>query len=516
MGIPSYYKTLCDRVPGLLLKKLPLKPSHFWVDFNCIVYHCIRRPGALPYPGEIGRLAWEDSIIEDVCKYLKLLVTQVGAPEVFVGVDGVVPMAKIRQQRLRRFKSVWTVAEEERIGVRPVGEPRWDTNAITPGTAFMERLGLALNKIKGGGIKWIVSAADEPGEGEHKLMKKMREVEGGVHVVYGLDADLILLSLLQDKQVWLFRESMETGIKSATNDLTKKICGDLGDQEYSYFSIDRLCAYITTGQDATYKFDYCMGMSLLGNDFLPHSMSVKLKENGHEILLAMLKEVRKVHGSLCSEGSWKKEALKACFKYLAGLEVSLIEVSVLDKIGRRDQRTRGSSSKEHALDEWNKTPLRLCDELALIDRGKLRADWSAVYYDRYLGINSGGELDHVCDRYVYGLQWICKYYSGSAIDQKWYFHWYLPPLWSDLAAWLEDGDLFVGDMPNLEPIKPQEQLSLVLPLQSYMLVRDKILRRLPAEMPQYWPSTFELFTAGHKQMWECEAVIPIISPHMLQ
>ena len=510
MGIPSYYKTLCDKVSGLLMKKLPVKPTHFWVDFNCIVYYCIRRPGAPVYSGEEGRIAWEDAIIVDVCKYLKGLVEEVGAPEVFVGVDGVVPMAKIRQQRLRRFKSVWTATEEERIGVRVAGESRWDTNAITPGTAFMERLGVALKKIKSPGVKWTVSAADEPGEGEHKLMKQMREISGGNHVVYGLDADLILLSLLQDKQVWLFRESMETGIKSASNDLTKKICGDLGNQEYSYFSIERLCEYITTGQDATYKFDYCMGMSLLGNDFLPHSMSVKLKENGHEILLSMLNEVRKVHGSLCSGGSWKKDALKACFNYLAKMEKDLIEVSVLDKIGRRHQNTRGSCAKEYILDEWNKTPLRMCDEMALIDGGKLRDDWSAVYYDRYLGINSDGELDAVCEKYIYGLQWICKYYTGSAIDQKWYFHMYLPPLWSDLAAWLDSGELFNGIMPNLQPIKPQEQLALVLPLQSYGLVRDNILRRLPVRMPQYWPSEFEVFTAGHKQMWECEAIIPIL------
>ena len=72
------------------------------------------------------------------------------------------------------------------------------------------------------------------------------------------------------------------------------------------------------------------------------------------------------------------------------------------------------------------------------------------------------------------------------------------------------GELFTGTMSNLEPIKPQEQLSLVLPLQSYWLVRDKDLRRLPIEKPQYWPKVFELFTAGHKQMWECEAVIPIL------
>jgi len=500
MGIPSYYKTLCDRVPGLLMKKLPYEPTHFWIDFNCMIYHCIRRPGAPVYTGEEGRIEWENIIIEDVCKYLKKLVELVGAEKVFVGVDGVVPMAKIRQQRLRRFKSCWTVDEEIRIGVRKPDEPRWDTNSITPGTAFMERLGAALKKIKGS--KWTISAADEPGEGEHKIMKHMRDLKDGVHVVYGLDADLIVLSLLQDKEVWLFREAMETGVKGASR--------NIGAEEYSYFSIERLCTYICNGQDSTYKFDYCMGMSLLGNDFLPHSMSVKLKENGHEILLSMLKEVRGVYGSLCNEGSWKHDALKACFKYLASLETALIENSVFDKISKRYQRTRGSNSNEHTLDEWNKTPLRLCDEMALISGNHLRTDWRSVYYQRYLGVDNKNDLDAVCKRYLYGLQWICKYYTGGEIDQKWYFHWYLPPLWSDLMDWMNDGSLFKGPMINLEPIKPQEQLAIVLPLQSYWLVRDKKLRKLPVEKPQYWPKQFELFTAGHKQMWECEASIPIL------
>ena len=509
MGIPSYYKTLCDRIPGLLVKKLSQRPTHFWVDFNCMVYHCIRRPGAAVYAGEDTRVQWENGIIEDVCKYLKGLVDIVEPTEmVYVGVDGVVPMAKIRQQRLRRFKSVWTAAEEERIGVRPFGEPRWDTNSITPGTAFMERLGIALHKIPSVGVKWVVSAADEPGEGEHKVMRHMRTIVGGSHVVYGLDADLIVLSILQNKDVWLFREAMETGVKNRpSNDAVKKICGDIS-QEYSYFNIQRLREHI--GGDESYIFDYCMGMSLLGNDFLPHSMSVKLKEGGHDILLSMLNEVRKKHGTLCQGGSWKKEALKACFAWLAKGEADLIQGSVLDKIGKRYQRTRGTNEKEHALDEWNKTPLRACDELALMDGSKLRVDWRSVYYQRYLGVNTQNDLDRVCERYCYGLEWISRYYVGSEVDQKWYFHWYLPPLWSDLAAWMDKSELFSGAMSNLEPIKPQEQLSLVLPLQSYWLVRDKGLRRLPVEKPQYWPKSFELFTAGHKQMWECEAIIPIL------
>ena len=95
--------------------------------------------------------------------------------------DGVVPMAKIRQQRLRRFKSPWVSAEEVRLG-KPESGPRWDTNAITPGTAFMEKLGKALHDIRGPKVRWLVSDAAEPGEGEHKIMNQMRAVDGE-HVV---------------------------------------------------------------------------------------------------------------------------------------------------------------------------------------------------------------------------------------------------------------------------------------------------------------------------------------------
>ena len=125
-----------------------------------------------------------------------------------------VPMAKIRQQRLRRFKSPWVSAEEVRLG-KPESGPRWDSNAITPGTAFMEKLGKALHEIRGShGVQWVVSDASEPGEGEHKIMKLMRSVSGE-HVVYGLDADLIVLCLLQlregEKNITLFREAIECG-----------------------------------------------------------------------------------------------------------------------------------------------------------------------------------------------------------------------------------------------------------------------------------------------------------------
>jgi 5'-3' exonuclease len=523
MGIPSYYKKLCDSIPGLLSKvRKGGQPSHLWIDFNCMVYHCLRRPGARPYEGEETRLEWENHLIQEVCKYLKKVVALVNPTEqVFVGVDGVVPMAKMRQQRLRRFKSHWTALEEVRIGKSEAGKPRWDTNAITPGTAFMERLGDALKACKSN-VRWLVSTADEPGEGEHKAMQGIRSCppqSRKSHVVYGLDADLILLSVLQPvDEMWLFREAVECGeVQYVDNE-----------EEYRYFSIHKLRDYITRGQDKEYLVDYCMAMSLLGNDFLPHGMSLKLKDGGYPRLLQLLSDVRRKSGPLIVNNQWSPQAMLECFRWLSEREDDLVQNHCSQKIGQRRQPARGTTAVEEAIDEWNKTPLRVCEEMALVssirrgDDGKtvapLKDTWATVYSERWLGTLQTGRI---CNEYIKGLDWIYQYYTGAMPDPEWCFPWFLPPLWKDLYAHtkslVESGTLLPKAKLGIENnVLPQEQLTLVLPLQSWWLIRNKTLRRVPSLAPQFWPSKFELFTAGHKQIWECEAEIPLFMPERLR
>ena len=60
--------------------------------------------------------------IIDVCKPTDLI---------YIAIDGVCPRGKIEQQKYRRFRS----AGEKKI---------WDTNAISPGTKFMNDLNIFL------------------------------------------------------------------------------------------------------------------------------------------------------------------------------------------------------------------------------------------------------------------------------------------------------------------------------------------------------------------------------------
>jgi 5'-3' exonuclease len=136
MGIPSYYKKLIDTVQGLVLQRHPDETIDWlFMDFNCLIYHCLYQKDMPVYPGAMEQDAWEKDFIERIVLYTLHVIRQVQpAIGVYIAIDGIVPMAKMRQQRLRRFKSVWLTQHSS----DSVEKDKWDTNAITPGTAFMK------------------------------------------------------------------------------------------------------------------------------------------------------------------------------------------------------------------------------------------------------------------------------------------------------------------------------------------------------------------------------------------
>jgi len=195
--------------------------DNLYLDMNGIVHNCT-------HPDEKPAPETEDEMMLEIFLYIDRIVCMIRPRKVlFLAIDGVAPRAKMNEQRSRRFRSARDANEKEEArkeGVelfeslgRNVSDDMkstkkaWDSNAITPGTPFMAFLADSLrywivSKLNNDpgwkDIEVILSDASVPGEGEHKIMDYIRRArvqphynQNTSHVFYGLDADLIMLSL---------------------------------------------------------------------------------------------------------------------------------------------------------------------------------------------------------------------------------------------------------------------------------------------------------------------------------
>lgn len=546
MGIPSYYRKLLRSHPRLIRSDRPSGGMGWlFMDYNCLIYHCLYRPDAPVYPSMAEtdpsiKTAWEEEFIASVLDYTVHVIRQVGAEKgVYIAVDGVVPMAKMRQQRLRRFKSSWLFSQGiGRGGSRDNEEkesgPRWNTNAITPGTEFMDRLHaglLRMIKKEGKTGVWRVSSCREWGEGEHKIMAEWRRAHRGSGdgmVVYGLDADLIVLSLLAKETegftggVWLFREAMERG--SVQYDVFHK-------EVYEWFSVDALREWLVAGlgleRAKEFVLDYTMMMSFLGNDFLPASLSYKMRDDGHAVLLELLHrqfaEGQRLVGSEAEGWPVRVEGLLSLVHALAREEEERVQEAVLKKRRMAEQSFTVEEMGRVGHEDW---PLFKMEEAVLLHEGqgqgqvrpwvRLDREWRGTYLTHFFP----GFPDHASSRadlarrYLYGIQWVWAYYMGRIEDVcfEWFYPFSLPPLWSWVLEEIVRSGLpaFAGTVQvRGSEIQPCEQLALVLPVDSWSLLPPCPQRALPYRAPHLFPTEFSFDSVGKRFFWECESMIPI-------
>ena len=451
----------------------------------------------------------------------------------YIAVDGVAPMAKIKQQRLRRFRSAVQAEEEARIraeakGVPYTQQPRWDTNAITPGTQFMKNLSFALRQFAKSHttITTVVSPADMPGEGEQKIMEYIRAHTPKTAVIYGLDADLIVLSLWANATLGttlsLFREEMEFNGSVKTD--------ALGDEKFLYLLTDQLAdalynKYQKSPSQPKPEFlrDFVGLMSLLGNDFVPHGMVLKIKDDGIEALLRMYRDhlaTPFVQQSTTPPNHWQynPDTLTDLFQRVAQTEPHQILKSTSKKLNARPGMTASKETEDQAMARYNDQPIGWAAEkvfatqIQLEDRDKpswiLKPDWKTIYDQEAL---LGADPITATKQYLNSLAWTLAYYSGAPIDLYWYYPWYLPPRIETVTEYLATNPLLETPATPRTPLKPEEQLAMVLPQSSFHLL-PKEFQALPTLYPHAFPIQWTLFSLGRKILWECEPLIPLIQP----
>jgi 5'-3' exonuclease len=169
-------------------------------------------------------------------------------------------------------------------------------------------------------------------------------------------------------------------------------------------------------------------------------------------------------------------------------------------------------------DESENLPLREQAERHLIDeigQGQivLREDWQGTYAKIALGEDSLEQRKARVKDFWKGWCWILDYYQGRHVDLEWVYPAGYPPTWKDIVSFFE---LPSDSWETRFPLKPQEQLALVLPMSSWGLMLNTPFRDLPTKIPQFWPQGFHLETFGKRFGWECEPMIPMLTPSRLK
>ena len=210
MGIPYYFSYLIKNHSTIISKLDALcNIDNLFIDSNSLIYD------SLNFEKFENTSQFENYIIKNVLIKLEEIINTINPTEnIYIAFDGVPPFAKINQQKNRRYKSAYL----NKIFKKKIV---WDTCAITPGTLFMTNLNNAVashfNKkffnSQNKQINVVLSLSNENGEGEHKLFKYIREstsISQKNNVIYGMDADLFMLSLNHLKytqNIYLYRET---------------------------------------------------------------------------------------------------------------------------------------------------------------------------------------------------------------------------------------------------------------------------------------------------------------------
>ncbi|AUF82138.1 XRN 5'-3' exonuclease N-terminus domain-containing protein [Tetraselmis virus 1] len=482
MGVPGYFsyaRKICPHaVKSADDNDIP-KFKVLYVDFNSLIHNSVPRTDEdVSY----------QTVVENSVKLLIDVAAEVDAPLVHVRTDGVPPLAKICQQRTRRFLAA------KRNQFLSNNSKRFDRNCITPGTEFMRYLDgmvpVLLSRSEDG-RKYTYSGSDEDGEGEQKIMKEIRSSsQSGDVCIYGLDADLILLCTCLKAQgfspPWLCREHHETG-------------------RMNFVNSDMMSRHVSGGK----LWNHVICSFLCGNDFLPALSCLDVGKD-----LATMRNICHRNGlSLVSE-----DGASINWPHLATLLEIVSDNEDYDFKKADDEywacNPKGELSRE---DEWDMYPVLNKNEAHRVIRPGL-PDWRTRYYISIFGIRNASGINRITGEFIRGIQWTFNYYKGDyepgITPPAWYYPYSYGPTSFDLSNYVKDCD---GVPPpavltalDTTPISENELIMYVTPRASEgILHMDTNTKRTPEWL---FPVDGRITTYLHKKIWHCKADIPHSHP----
>ena len=547
MGIPFYFSYLIKNHREIISKLQNIDfINNLYLDCNSIIYD------SLDFKLFENKSQFENLIIQSVIQKIENIINIINPDKnIIIAFDGVPPMAKLNQQKNRRYKSsLQNILFEKNAP--------WDSCSITPGTDFMKKLDEDIkfyfnkNKIKNKhkdkhNINILFYLSDGPGEGEHKIFEYIRNNphNNECTLIYGMDADLIMLSLNHLKycnKIYLYRETPHF-ISSIDNSLDpqekylinisklsiqiyKELVGDIIkndiiknntpssssssssssketsntlDASYNYFSLENFYGKID---------DYIFMCFLLGNDFMPHFPALNIRYNGFNVLLNLYKSDFGVKKQLIKDGRIVWKNFKMFIEKIANNEEAFLKEIYGIREKQEKKRYPESSIDEKEIKYINTPSFERNIEKFI---NPFEEEWCFRYYyslfDKDIDKNVKF-IPEVCNNYLQTLQWTYYYYSRECINWTHCYNYHYPPLLRDLFKAIPyfDSELVLKQDKNI--IHEYLLLSYVLPRNSLNLLPQNIHNYLLKNYEDHYKNDYNMIYAFCKYIWEGHVQFP--------
>ncbi|MFH4982532.1 hypothetical protein AB6A40_009241 [Gnathostoma spinigerum] len=426
MGVPAFFRWLSKKYPSVVVdaveekltddqgNRIPVRVTdpnpnyqefdNLYLDMNGIIHPCTH-PEDRPPPKD------ENEMFVLIFEYIDRLFAIVRPRRLlYMAVDGVAPRAKMNQQRSRRFRASQEIAEKaeqiarirsclekEGIPLPPEKEKKehFDSNCITPGTPFMARLADALKYYihqrlnedpAWAKIQVILSDANVPGEGEHKIMDFIRRQRASpshdpntVHCLCGADADLIMLGLATHEPNFnIIREEFIMNQQKPC-----ELCGQYGhelkdcqglardeadesqavplqrEKNFIFLRLPVLREYLERElfiPNSPVPFDLERAIDdwvfmcfFVGNDFLPHLPSLEIRENAIDRLVRLYKDmVYKMKGYLTKDGYVYMDRVQVILDALGKMEDNIFRTRQQKEITYRRKLKENKKRQQYS------------------------------------------------------------------------------------------------------------------------------------------------------------------------
>lgn len=539
MGIPNYFKKIIDEFPNIILNSNQnIIFDNLFIDFNGCIYTAYNNIKSNK-DNKLTNSEYESLIIKEVIKYTNTIIDFVKPKElIYISIDGIPPRSKMIQQRYRRYMSSWkkdkVIKELEHKNVDnniiENYKNEWNTNAISPGTEFMKKLSFELNLYyTNNDIKVIISDDNEEGEGEFKIFNYISKLNTNKKIaIHGLDADLIMLSLLQKSNIHLIREPVFFKLES--------------NNKFILLSIEIFKNILNTNYKNIFYNpsniiqNYIFICFLLGNDFIVNLMFLKFKNDSLDIILDIyIKISNNIETDILF---YHNNKYYINYNFLTKLiyELSLIEVDKMSEITNEHHNYKPFVKINNDDSIIKKLEMKL-ESYPSINKPKdkiqagIDDNWRAKYYYYLFDTTDGDEIIDICHNYIESLEFTLEYYFEHKYHKTWYYRYQYSPTILDLFNYLqslnymiEEEDLYIYnkefkiDINNKElypdiKITNDLQLLMILPPDSKNLIKNKyhkLMEKNNSGVYHYYPKDFIISCYLKKWLWLCKPKLPDI------